>query len=123
MSQKPAPTLGPRRVLAAARYSAAGARRLLREPAFVQELAAAGGAAALFALVGATLREWLVLAMLVLAVLAVEALNTAIEEVVDHLSPDWSHFAKNAKDLGSFAVMCALLAAGLHVAAVVLTRL
>lgn len=121
MSQKPAPSLGPRRVIAAASYSVAGARRLLREPAFVQELVAAGAAVALFAVVGATVWEWLGLAVLVLAVLAVEALNTAIEEVVDHLSPGWSEFARNAKDLGSFAVMCALAAAGLYVAVVVLT--
>jgi diacylglycerol kinase (ATP) len=53
-------------------------------------------------------------------VLAVEALNTALEEVVDHLSPGWSEFAKNAKDMGSFAVMCTLLATGLYAVWVVL---
>ena len=53
-------------------------------------------------------------------VLAVEALNTALEELVDHISPGWSEFAKHAKDLGSFAVMCALVATGLYAAWVVL---
>lgn len=121
MSQKPAPTLGPKRVLAAASYSVAGARRLMREPAFVQELVATSTAIVLFAVVGASVWEWLGLAVLVLAVLAVEALNTALEEIVDHLSPGWSEFAKNAKDLGSFAVMCMLVASGLYVLVVVVT--
>lgn len=38
-----------------------------------------------------------------LVLIAVEALNTAIEVLVDHLSPGWSQFAKDAKDLGSLA--------------------
>jgi diacylglycerol kinase (ATP) len=37
--------------------------------------------------------------------LTVEALNTAIEVIVDHLSPEWSEFGKHAKDIGSAAVM------------------
>jgi diacylglycerol kinase (ATP) len=60
------------------------------------------------------------LVILGLIVLAVEALNTAIEEVVDHISPGWSEVAKHAKDMGSFAVMCALLATGLYAAWVVI---
>lgn len=55
-----------------------------------------------------------------LVVLATEALNTALEEVVDLMSPGWSQFARDAKDLGSFAVKCMLAAAGLYVAAVLL---
>ncbi len=72
-----------------------------------------------FALIRASLGEILGLILLGLFVLAVEALNTALEELVDHLSPGWSEFAKNAKDLGSFAVACALTATGLYAAWVV----
>ena len=43
-----------------------------------------------------------------LGLIAVEALNTALEELVDHLSPGWSEFAKHAKDLGSLAVACTI---------------
>jgi diacylglycerol kinase (ATP) len=43
--------------------------------------------------------------MLLLALLAVEALNTAIEVIVDHLSPEWSEFGKHSKDIGSAAVL------------------
>lgn len=62
-------------------------------------------------------------AILFLLLIATEALNTSIEVVVDHLSPDWSEFAKNAKDLGSFAVACLLLANGLNVLYVLVTSL
>ena len=40
--------------------------------------------------------------------IAVEALNTAIEVLVDQLSPGWSAWAKEAKDLGSLAVACVI---------------
>jgi diacylglycerol kinase (ATP) len=39
-----------------------------------------------------------------LLVLAAELLNTAIEAVVDLVSPDYNELAKHAKDLGSAAV-------------------
>jgi diacylglycerol kinase (ATP) len=52
---------------------------------------------------------------------ALEALNTAIECLVDHLTQDWAVFARDAKDLGSLAVMCGLLCHGLLLAHVILT--
>jgi diacylglycerol kinase (ATP) len=113
--QKPPRKTGVAHLFAAARYSAGGARRLWREAAFRHEVLALGIAAGLFLAVGATLPEFLGLAVLALLVMAVEALNTAIEELVDHESPEWSEFARNAKDLGSFAVMCLLVAAALYV--------
>lgn len=118
--KKPERKSGAAHFLAAAGYSLAGARRLMRESAFRQEVLALAGLLVVFALTGASLGEALGLVVLGLFVLAVEALNTALEEVVDHLSPGWSEFAKNAKDLGSFAVMCALVATGLYAAWVVL---
>ncbi len=48
--------------------------------------------------------------MLFLLLVAAEALNTAIEVVVDHLAPGWAEFARDAKDLGSLAVLCLILA-------------
>ena len=98
------PRSGPLHALDAARYSLAGMRRLLGETAARQELwgAAAGGLALVWR--GAHLWHWAVFALLVALVLAVEALNTAIEILTDHISPDWSRMAKDAKDLGSLAV-------------------
>jgi diacylglycerol kinase (ATP) len=117
--QKPPRKTGVAHFFAAAGYSAGGARRLWRESAFRQEVAGLAGLVALFLVVGVSGGEMLGLLLLGLLVLAVEALNTALEEVVDHLSPGWSEFAKHAKDMGSFAVMCALVATGLYAAWVV----
>ncbi len=119
VSEKPPRKTGIAHFLAAAGYSAGGARRLWRESAFRQEVAALTGLVALFLVVGASSGELLGLFLLGLMVLAIEALNTALEEVVDHISPGWSEFAKHAKDLGSFAVMCVLVATGLYAAWVV----
>ena len=117
--EKPARKEGLAHFLAAAGYSIGGARRLWREAAFLQELLALAVLLAVFLAVGAAAGEVLGLLILGLLVLAVEALNTAIEELVDQLSPGWSEFAKHAKDMGSFAVMCALVATGLYAAWVV----
>ena len=117
--EKPPRKTGIAHFFAAAGYSAGGARRLWREAAFRQELVGLAGLVALFLITGASSGELLGLLLLGLMVLAVEALNTALEELVDHISPGWAEFAKNAKDLGSFAVMCALVATGLYAAWVV----
>jgi len=114
------PRAGLGHILDAASYSIAGFARLMQETAARLELGAAALAALLFALRGATAGQWLILICLILGVLLVEALNTAIEVLVDRISPEWSIEAKHAKDLGSLAVGLALTITGLYVAAVVL---
>ena len=47
-----------------------------------------------------------------LLVLAAELINTAIEEVVDHISPGHDPRAKKAKDCGSACVALTAIAAG-----------
>ena len=118
--EKPLRKSGVAHFFAAAGYSAGGARRLWRESAFRQEVIGLAVLVVMFAVVRASVAEFLGLAILSLIVLAVEALNTAVEELVDNASPGWSEFAKSAKDMGSFAVMCVLLATGLYAAWVVL---
>ncbi|MQW68644.1 hypothetical protein GHK50_06065 [Sinorhizobium medicae] len=49
-------------------------------------------------------------AVLFLLLLAMEAVNTAIEEIIDRISPDVSDTGKHAKDLGSLAVFCLISA-------------
>mgnify|MGYP002784077359 CR=1 FL=1 len=112
--ERPKRVTGLAHFAAAAGYSLAGARRMWGESSFRQEVLALAGLVALFLVVRASVGEIVGLLVLGLIVFAVEALNTALEEVVDHLSPGWSEFAKNAKDMGSFAVMCALVATGLY---------
>jgi diacylglycerol kinase (ATP) len=118
--EKPARKSGVAHFFAAASYSIGGFRRLMQESAFRQE--AALGVAVLVGLFlwGASGPALLGAAALVLLLIAVEALNTALEVLVDHLSPGWSQFAKDAKDLGSLAVACTIGVLVLYVIGVVL---
>lgn len=56
--------------------------------------------------------ETVVLVLVWLFLLAGELVNSAIEEVVDAVSPQWSPWAKRAKDYGSAVVLTALVALG-----------
>ena len=114
---------GPAHIIDAAQFSAGGFARLWRETAFRLELLA--GALCLIGLVwlGATLFQLVAFGVLALVLLAVEALNTAIEEIVDHVSPQWSEMGKYAKDCGSAAVALLLAAMALLLGAIAYTNL
>ena len=58
-----------------------------------------------------------------LLVLIVELLNSAVETVVDRVSLEWHELSKRAKDIGSAAVLLALLLCGGLWLAVVAERL
>lgn len=110
-------------LFAAGQYSAQGFRRLIAEAAFRHELLAFGVGLFLLILVGASLFEFVAFVVLMLLMFCVEALNTAIEELVDRISPEISTVGRNAKDLGSFAVFCLIAANAVFVGYVVFTRL
>lgn len=112
--EKPPRKTGIAHFFAAASYSIGGLKRLARESAFRQEVALIAGLLVLFLVLGASLPEIMGLLAIGLALVAVEALNTALEVLVDHLSPGWSEFAKDAKDLGSLAVACTIGALALY---------
>ena len=116
MSSRPDKVGGAGHVLAAARYSLGGVRRLWLETAFRHEVAAFVGLIAVFWASGAPLWGHVGATLLFLMTVAVEALNTAVEEITDHASPEYSTMARNAKDLGSFAVFCLLVANGVWAA-------
>jgi diacylglycerol kinase (ATP) len=63
--------------------------------------------------IGKTGLERAVLVGSILLVLVVELLNSAIEATVDRISFEDHRLAKRAKDIGSAAVMLALVCAGL----------
>jgi diacylglycerol kinase (ATP) len=42
-------------------------------------------------------------------VLIVELLNTGIEAAINRVGPEWHSFSKNAKDLGSAAVLLSIV--------------
>lgn len=101
---------GLRRICNAYFYSIAGLRAAFRnEDAFRQEvlLAALLIPAALF--MPATGAGKALMIASVLLVLIVELLNSAIEATVDRISLEQHPLAKRAKDIGSAAVMLALV--------------
>ena len=120
VQEKPPRKTGVAHFFAAAGYSLGGLQRLARESAFRQEVALIAGLVVAFLVFGASLPEMLGLLAIGLALVAVEALNTAIEVLVDHLSPGWSQFAKEAKDLGSLAVACTIGALVIYAAVVLI---
>lgn len=94
----------------AARYSFAGLRAAVRhEAAFRQELLL--GVPLLVAAPFLAPGRWQLLAMVgsVVLVLLVELLNSAIEALADAISLEQQALLGRAKDLGSAAVMLALL--------------
>lgn len=121
--KKPERVTGIKHVFAATSYSISGVKRLWGEAAFRHELLLYVIVLVVFALIGASLVEFLAASILALLLIATEALNTAIEAVVDHISPEWNTFARDAKDLGSLAVMCLLIANALFLAYVLLQHL
>jgi len=103
---------------AAWQWSASGVAILFRsEVAARMELAAALLGLAWLVVLRRSPAEIGVFGLLAAASLAVEALNTAVETIVDEISPQRSQFARRAKDLGSAAVFFMLTAAGLYLAA------
>jgi diacylglycerol kinase (ATP) len=110
-------------LFAAAQYSGQGFKRLFQEAAFRHELLGFVGGLVVFALIGASLFEFLGFIVLMMLMFSVEALNTAIEELVDRISPEISTVGRNAKDLGSFAVFCLIIANAAFAAYVVVSRI
>lgn len=109
------------RIISALKYSYAGFRRVILESAFQQEIIFFAAIVLLFVLVGAAAANYLIASVLFLILAAVETLNTALENIVDKLSPKISEFGKHTKDLGSFAVFCLLIANGAFALYVIVT--
>lgn len=59
-----------------------------------------------------TAMEWVALVLAIALVMGAEALNTALEYVVDLASPEWHTLARDAKDVAAAAVLvCSIGAA------------
>jgi diacylglycerol kinase (ATP) len=89
-------------------YSLGGLKRLMQETAAQVEVIYFCVLLVVYWLVGAELIDFALLTFFFLLVFALEALNTAVEVLVDHLTVEIAEFARQAKDLGSFAVFCGL---------------
>lgn len=106
----PAKRAGLSHIWAAAGYSVGGVTRLAREAAFRQEVVAGLGLLVAYSVMEVTVAVRLSAAVLFLLLIAMEAVNTAIEEIIDRISPEMSDTGKHAKDLGSLAVFCLISA-------------
>ena len=82
------------------------------EQAFREEVVALALAVPLAFAIGATAMRSIELIGVVLLVMVVELLNTGIEAAIDRIGPEWHALSKRAKDMGSAAVLLALLLAG-----------
>ena len=120
---KPAKKNGLDHMFAATIYSLQGLKRLSGETAFRHEVAIAAFLVVCMATVGAGLVQIALGIALLIGVFASEAINTAIEEVVDHVSPDYTLAAKHAKDLGSLTVGLSIIAAYGYCVVVILVGL
>lgn len=97
---------------AAAKYSWAGLRFMIGEVPFRHEVSTAIVLIAILFWQNADPFHILLTFILSLVTIAFEAINSTIELMVDRISPEYSEFAKNAKDIGSFAVFTLLIATG-----------
>ena len=101
---------GLQRILNAAGYSWAGLGAAFKhENAFRQEVFLALLLIPLAMYLGETGLARALMVASVLGVLVVELLNSAVEAAVDRISLEHHHLIKRAKDMGSAAVMLALI--------------
>ena len=118
--QVPEKKTGFAHVLAATSYSLAGLRYMFGETAFRHHLIAGLALLIVYMVLAVPATKIAVAACIMLITLAFEAVNTAIELMVDRVSPEFSEFAKHAKDLGSFSVFCLLCANAVYAAYAIL---
>jgi len=72
---------------------------------------------------GVSRLEWVALTLAIALVMGAEALNTALEYVVDLASPEWHPLARDAKDVAAGAVLICSLGAAVVGLLVFLPRL
>lgn len=115
---------GFKRIINATGYSWLGLKAAYKhESAFRQEIWLAAVLVPLGLYLGQDWTDRAALVCSVLFVLVVELLNSGIEAVVDRIGDEPHTLSGRAKDMGSAAVMIALLIAGLVWAAVLIEQL
>ena len=115
---------GLERIYKAFLYSCAGfAFGLRTERAIKQEFALLVVGLPLALVIGVGAWERLALVLGLLAVLCIEFLNTAIEKLCDHVTPDRHDAIKAIKDMASAACLCVQVGAGLIWLTVLAARL
>lgn len=100
-----------RKRLRSFRYAAHGIRDLFREDNARIHAVAAVAVIVAGVWLGLSLTEWAVIMLTIGAVLAAEAVNTALESLCDLVSPGFDEHIRRAKDLAAGAVLLLALAA------------
>ena len=103
---------GISRIWHAAGYSLSGLRAGWEETSFRQEALAANVLVPAAFWLGRTWVEVALLAGSVLLLMIVELLNSAVETAIDRIGLERHPLSKRSKDMGSAAVLLALLVAG-----------
>jgi len=112
---------GLRRILLAAGYSWQGLVATFRhEAAFRQELGLLVVLSPVALWLGDNALESALMIATLLIVLIVEIVNSAVESIIDLVSPEHHELAGRAKDQGSAAVLLALILAGIVWIAVII---
>lgn len=103
-----------RKRLASFRYALNGVRLLIQKEhnAWIHCFAAVCVVTAGF-LLGLSEMEWIAAVIVIGAVLAAEAVNSAIEALADLVSPDYNEAIKRTKDLAAGAVLITAIAAAI----------
>ena len=105
---------GLRRIVNAFFHSIQGMKACFKtEQAFQQEVCLAAIMIPASFFIGETKTEVLFLVASVFLVLIVEILNTAVERAIDRISFEKHELSKEAKDMGSAAVLLSLILAGI----------
>ena len=101
---------GFKRMYKAVFYSYRGFMQAVQhEAAFQQEALSALILIPAACLLGVTMIERILLIVTVFLVLIVELLNTGLEAVVDRIGSEYHELSKQAKDIGSAAVLLSLI--------------
>ncbi|MGR5133201.1 diacylglycerol kinase [Vibrio alfacsensis] len=101
---------GIKRIVKAAGYSIQGLKAAFKHEAAVrQELALLVAAIVIATWLDVSMLERITLLAVVVLVLIVELMNSAIEAVVDRIGVEHHELSGRAKDIGSAAVMVALI--------------
>jgi diacylglycerol kinase (ATP) len=96
-------------LIRATQYSLSGLIYLIKERAFLQEIALFSVVLVLLYILKMDLSIKLYLVFAYVLILITEALNTCIECTVDRISTEPHELSKKAKDIGSAAVFIAIL--------------
>lgn len=67
--------------------------------------------------------EWLAIVLCILAVISFELINTAVESVVDLVSPEWAELAMRAKDCAAASVYVAAIGSVVVAALIFIPRI